>query len=120
MTVLPVKSETGPIDPAMGKLLWVVRAWFSEIENEERTEAIKAGQVRAIASGKKVGRPKATFDREQVVKLRDVEGLSWARIAQKGGCECWDGTEGPCDVETVCVGRLTASTVDAIRAVSRS
>jgi len=83
--VVPIKSQTGPINSTMGKLLWAIQAWFAEMENEERTEAIKAGQARAVANGKKVGRPKVIFDREQVVRLRDEEGLSWSQIAQKVG-----------------------------------
>ena len=85
VTVLPVKSQTGPINSTMGKLLWFIQAWFAEMENEERAEAIRAGQAWAMANGKKVGRPKVIFDREEVVKLRDEEGLSWSQIAQKVG-----------------------------------
>ena len=61
VTVVPVKSQTGPINSTMGKLLWAIQAWFSEMENEERSEAIKAGQARAMASGKSVGRPRVIF-----------------------------------------------------------
>ena len=69
----------------MGKLLWAIQACFAEMENEERSEAIKAGQARAIANGKKVGRPKVIFDREAVVQLRDKEGLSWSQLAKRIG-----------------------------------
>ncbi len=85
VTVVPVKSQTGPISSTMGKLLWAIQAWFAEMENEERAEAIKAGQARALASGKKVGRPRKILDREEVVRLRDKEGLSWSPIAEKLG-----------------------------------
>ena len=68
----------------MGKLLWAIQAWFAEMQNEERSEAIKAGQARAMAPGKSVGRPRLIFDRTQVVKLRK-EGLSWAQIASRLG-----------------------------------
>jgi DNA invertase Pin-like site-specific DNA recombinase len=85
VTVLPIKSQTGPITSAMGKLLWAIQACFAEMENEERAEAIKAGQARAIANGKKVGRPKVIFDRDAVVGLRDEEVLSWSEIAKKLG-----------------------------------
>jgi DNA invertase Pin-like site-specific DNA recombinase len=30
-----------------------------------------------------VGRPKAVFDRDEVVRLRNEEGLSWREIARK-------------------------------------
>lgn len=85
VTVLPIKSQAGPINSRMGKLLWVIQAWFAEMENEERAEAIKVGQARALANGKKVGRPKAIFDRNQVVRLRDEEGLSWNKISERVG-----------------------------------
>ena len=75
VTIVPVKSQTGPINSTMGKLLWAIQAWFAEMENEERSEAIKAGQARATASGKSVGRPRVIFNRAEVVKLRG-EGLS--------------------------------------------
>ena len=84
VTVVPVKSQTGPINSTMGKLLWAIQAWFSEMENEERSEAIKAGQARAMACGKSVGRPRVIFDRREVVKLR-TEGLSWSKIASRLG-----------------------------------
>ena len=51
VTVVPVKSQTGPINSTMGKLLWAIQAWFAEMENEERVDAIKAGHERALASG---------------------------------------------------------------------
>ncbi len=82
VTVVPVKSQTGPINSTMGKLLWAIHAWFAEMENEERSEAIKAGQARAMASGKSVGRPRVIFDRTEVVKLRR-EGFSWSKIASR-------------------------------------
>ena len=68
----------------MGKLLWAIQAWFAEMENEERSEAIKAGQAKALASGKSVGRPRLIFDRTEVVKLRK-QGLSWSQIASRLG-----------------------------------
>ena len=82
ITVIPVKSQTGPINSTMGKLLWAIQAWFAEMENEERSEAIKAGQARALASGKSVGRPRLIFDRKEVVKLRN-DGLSWSQITSR-------------------------------------
>ena len=84
VTVVPVKSQTGPINSTMGKLLWAIQAWFAEMENEERSESIKAGQARAMASGKSVGRPRVIFDRTEVVKLRK-EGLSWSKIVSRLG-----------------------------------
>ena len=84
VTVLPVKSQTGPINSTMGKLLWAIQAWFAEMENDERSDAIKAGLVRARANGKQIGRPRAVFHRNQVPILRE-QGLSWGQIASRLG-----------------------------------
>ena len=48
----------------------------------ERTlSGIRAAQ----AAGKVVGRPKRVFRRDEVVRLRDVEGLSWRAIGKQLG-----------------------------------
>jgi putative DNA-invertase from lambdoid prophage Rac len=83
--VMPVKSQTGPISSTMGKLLWAIQAWYAEMENGERSDAIRAGQARARAEGKHMGRPKRVFDRQEVTRLRDEEHLSWLAIARKIG-----------------------------------
>ena len=85
VTVVPIKSQTGPINSTLGKLLWAIQAWYAEMENEERAEAVKAGQARARAAGKHVGRPKAIVRRDEILRLRDQEGLSWAEIAARMG-----------------------------------
>jgi DNA invertase Pin-like site-specific DNA recombinase len=36
VTVVPIRSQTGPITSTMGKLLWAIQAWFAEMENSER------------------------------------------------------------------------------------
>ena len=68
MTVVPIKSQTGPITSTLGKLLWAIQAWYAEMENDEWTEAVRAGQARARATGKHVGRPKAVFHRDEVAR----------------------------------------------------
>jgi putative DNA-invertase from lambdoid prophage Rac len=83
ITVVPIRSQTGPISSTMGKLLWAIQAWYAEMENSEKSESIKAGQARARAGGKHMGRPRRVFDRNEVVRLRDVEGLSWPGIARR-------------------------------------
>ena len=85
VTVIPIRSQTGPITSTMGKLLWAIQAWYAEMENSEKSEAIKAGQARARAEGKHMGRPRRVFDRNEVVRLRDQERLSWPAIARRTG-----------------------------------
>jgi DNA invertase Pin-like site-specific DNA recombinase len=83
ITVVPIKSQTGAITSTLGKLLWAIQAWYAEMENDERAEAIKAGQARARASGRRIGRPKRVFDRAQVIAMRDQDRLSWPAIARR-------------------------------------
>ena len=82
ITVLPIKSQTGLINSTMGKLLWAIPAWFAKMENGERSEAIRAGQARARAAGKRIGRPRAMIDKSLIVQLRQ-EGYSWRAIARQ-------------------------------------
>jgi putative DNA-invertase from lambdoid prophage Rac len=84
VTVVPVKSQTGPINSSMGRLLWSIQAWFAEMENDERALAIKAGHARARAAGKPIGRPRAIFRRHRVIELRG-QGLSLRQIASETG-----------------------------------
>jgi putative DNA-invertase from lambdoid prophage Rac len=84
IVVNPVKSQTGPITSTMGKLLWAIQAWAAEMENDERSEAIKAGHARARQEGKAIGRPRVIFRRDEVVRLRG-EGVSWSKIAHQLG-----------------------------------
>jgi putative DNA-invertase from lambdoid prophage Rac len=84
ITVVPIKSQTGPINSTMGKLLWAIQAWFAETENDERSQTIKAGHARARAAGKVIGRPKAIFRRDRVTELR-LQGLSLRQIASETG-----------------------------------
>jgi putative DNA-invertase from lambdoid prophage Rac len=85
VTVIPVKSQTGPVTSTMGRLLWAIQAWYAEMENSEKSEAIKAGQARARADGKHMGRPKRVFDREEVVRLHEQEHRSSPEIARRTG-----------------------------------
>jgi putative DNA-invertase from lambdoid prophage Rac len=82
ITVIPVKSATGPITSTMGKLLWAIQAWYAEMENSERSDAIKAGQARARAQGKHMGRPAKIVPRDSIRELRN-SGHSWPQIAAK-------------------------------------
>jgi len=55
VTVVPIKSQTGPINSTLGKLLWAIQAWYGEMENDERSQTIRAGQARARATGNHLG-----------------------------------------------------------------
>jgi DNA invertase Pin-like site-specific DNA recombinase len=66
-----------------GEIALAIQAWFAETEDDERSEAIRAGQVRARATGALVGRPRVIFDRDAVVTLRDDAYRSWSEIAKE-------------------------------------
>jgi DNA invertase Pin-like site-specific DNA recombinase len=51
VTIVPVKSQTGPVNTAMGRLLWAIQSWYAEMENEERSENVQLGQARAAGAG---------------------------------------------------------------------
>jgi DNA invertase Pin-like site-specific DNA recombinase len=57
---------------------------FAGFENSERSEAIRAGQTRARAAGKRLGRPETIFRRDLVPELR-ARGFSWREIARRTG-----------------------------------
>ena len=44
-----------------------------------------AGLVGSAAERRPIGRPRRVFQRDEVVRLRDQEGLSWPEIARRMG-----------------------------------
>ena len=67
------------------RLLLQILASVSEFEREMIRERTLSGIRAAQAAGKVVGRPKRIFRRDEVVRLRDEEGLSWRAIGTKLG-----------------------------------
>jgi putative DNA-invertase from lambdoid prophage Rac len=67
------------------RLLLQILASVAEFEREMIRERTLSGIRAAIANGKTVGRPKRVFRRDEVVRLRDEEGLSWRAIGKQLG-----------------------------------
>lgn len=67
------------------RLLMTVLAAVAEFERELVKERTAAGLRAAKARGVKVGRPKVIFRRDELVRLRDVEKLSWRAIGARLG-----------------------------------
>jgi DNA invertase Pin-like site-specific DNA recombinase len=65
------------------RLLLQILASVAEFEREMIRERTLSGIRAAQAAGKIVGRPKRVFRRDEVVRLRDEEGLSWRAIGTK-------------------------------------
>lgn len=73
----PHFRTTGPA----GELMLAVAAWIAKQERLRISERTKAGLDRARREGKHCGRPRRVFRRDEVARLRDIEGLSWRAIA---------------------------------------
>lgn len=65
------------------RLLLQILASVAEFEREIIRERTLSGIRAAQAAGKHVGRPRRIFRRDDVIRLRDAEGLSWRAIAAK-------------------------------------
>jgi DNA invertase Pin-like site-specific DNA recombinase len=64
----------------MARLLMHLMAAFAEFEAEMIRERVKAGVKNAQAKGKRVGRPRRVFRRDEAIEMR-AAGMSWRRIA---------------------------------------
>jgi len=82
-------ATTQSLDPdeknPTSRLLLQILASVAEFEREMIRERTLSGIRAAQAAGKVVGRPKRIFRRDEVVRLRDIEGLSWRAIGKKLG-----------------------------------
>jgi putative DNA-invertase from lambdoid prophage Rac len=86
VTIVPVKSQTGPVNTAMGRLLWAIQSWYAEMENEERSENVRLGQARARAQGKEIGRPREVVnDMEQRILALRASEHGYKTISQTTG-----------------------------------
>jgi DNA invertase Pin-like site-specific DNA recombinase len=67
------------------RLLTGILSCVAEFEREIIRERTLSGIRAAQAAGKIVGRPKRVFRRDEVLRLRDQEGMSWRAIGTKLG-----------------------------------
>jgi putative DNA-invertase from lambdoid prophage Rac len=67
------------------KLLTGILSCVAEFERELLRERTLSGIRAARSAGKVIGRPKRVFRRDEVVRLRDEEGLSWRAIGKQLG-----------------------------------
>jgi putative DNA-invertase from lambdoid prophage Rac len=74
--------DTDQANPT-SRLLLQILASVAEFEREIIKERTLLGVRAARQAGKHVGRPKRVFRRDEVVRLRDEEGLSWRAIGEK-------------------------------------
>jgi DNA invertase Pin-like site-specific DNA recombinase len=74
--------DTDQSNPTASLLLHILSA-VAQFERSMIQERTLTGIRAAQAAGKVVGRPKRIFRRDEVVRLRDQEGLSWRAIGKK-------------------------------------
>jgi DNA invertase Pin-like site-specific DNA recombinase len=74
--------DTDESNPMSRFFLHVMSA-FAEMEVSLIRERTIAGIRAARANGKTLGRPRRIFRRDEVVRLRDKDGLSWRAIAKE-------------------------------------
>jgi len=77
---LPVED----LSSTEGLLMLQMFAAFAEFERNRIKERTQEGLKRAVAEGKKLGRPKATGTTEKVLDAK-AEGLSQSKVAMKLG-----------------------------------
>jgi len=75
--------DTGDDNP-MARFLLNIFASFAEFEREMIRERVACGLKTARAKGKRLGRPKRVFRRDEALRLRS-EGQSWRAIAKELG-----------------------------------
>jgi DNA invertase Pin-like site-specific DNA recombinase len=76
--------DTDQSNPS-SRLMLQILASVAEFEREMIKERTLSGLRAARQAGKTVGRPKRIFRRDEVVRLRDEEGLSWRAIGNTLG-----------------------------------
>jgi len=91
---------TGPA----GELMLAVAAWIAKQERIRISDRTKAGLERARRQGKVPGRPKRVFRRDEVVRLRDMERMSWRAIAASLDIPVMTAVDAYRRTETVCAG----------------
>jgi DNA invertase Pin-like site-specific DNA recombinase len=69
---------------ALGQALFTIVSAVAQLERDLIRERVTAGIRNARANGKKLGRPKSTVDRKEILKLK-THGLSLRQIAAKLG-----------------------------------
>ena len=71
----------------MGRAMFTIIAAMAELERSVIRERVVAGleyaKEHGTKSGKPIGRPRRVFRRDEVVRLRDQEKLSWPEIARR-------------------------------------
>ncbi len=77
-------NESIDTSTPMGKMVFTVIAAVAELERSIIRERVIMGLQRAVAQGKRIGRPAARLDYDELQALRE-KGLSYRAIAERYG-----------------------------------
>ena len=68
----------------LGGAIFTIISAVAQLKRDIIVERVKAGLRRAVANGKKLGRPRVAVDVDRIVRLR-LQGRAWAEIARELG-----------------------------------
>ncbi|MFC2067735.1 recombinase family protein [Chloroflexota bacterium] len=80
--VISIQESWTAVDGPMRELFIAMTAWAAKFESDRRSERTKAGLVRAVASGKKLGRPSGSKDKGRRKRIGYL--LRYADYTNKG------------------------------------
>lgn len=69
----------------MAELLYAITGWVANFESRRRSERTKAGLARAVAEGKKLGRPKGSRDKKKRGRTGYLLRYAHADLQEKYG-----------------------------------
>lgn len=77
-------TEAINTETAQGRMLCSFLAAIAEFERELVVERVKSGMARASAAGVRIGRPRAGFDVNEAIRLKQ-DGQSWSQVSKAVG-----------------------------------
>jgi DNA invertase Pin-like site-specific DNA recombinase len=85
VTIASIKEPWTEVEGPQRDLLCAVAAWVAGYERTRLVERTRAGLERARRQGRRIGRPRASVDLQQAIRLRG-EGLGLRSVARQVGC----------------------------------
>ncbi len=77
-------TEAINTETAQGRMLCSFLGAIGEFERELTIERVKSGMARASAAGVRIGRPRAGFDVNEAIRLKQ-DGQSWSQVSKAVG-----------------------------------
>ena len=77
-------TEAINTETAQGRMLCSFLGAIGEFEREMTIERVRSGMARAKAAGVRIGRPRAGFDVNEAIRLKQ-DGQSWSQVAKAVG-----------------------------------